>query len=88
MIKIELKRSGGMLGKTLQAESHVDMDEQLVVQTLKNIPASDNPDARDDFYHSITINENQTFPVDINLLKGKLKKVVTALQSNLKVKKK
>ena len=85
MIKIELKRSGGILGKSLQADAEIDMPEEAVIKKLKAFAPVDNPDARDNFYHSITVNENQTFPVDMNLLKGKLKKIVTELEANLKV---
>jgi hypothetical protein len=88
MTKIELNRSGGMLGKNLQAARQVDMDEEAIIKKLKDIAPVDNPYARDDFYHSITINENQTFPIDMGLLKGKLKKIITELEGNLKVKEK
>lgn len=85
MIKIELTRSGGLLGKSLQSVTEVDMDEETVIKKLKNIAPVDNPYARDDFYHSITINEQQTFPIDMGLLKGKLKKIITELEGNLKI---
>jgi len=88
MMKIELNRSGGLLGKKLQAASEVDMDEETVIKKLKELAPVENPYARDDFYHSVTINENQTFPVDMALLKGKLKKIITELEANLKVKEK
>ena len=84
MTKIELKRSGGLLGKSLQAARQVDMDEHAIIKKLKNIAPADNPYARDDFYHSITINENQTFPIDMGLLKGALKKIITELEGDLK----
>ena len=84
MIKIELKRSGGLLGKSLQAARQVDMDEEAIIKKLKSIAPVDNPYARDDFYHSITLNGKQSFPIDMGLLKGNLKKIITELESNLK----
>jgi len=86
MTKIELKRSGGLLGKNLQATRQVDMDEDAIIKQIKDIAPVDNPYAMDYFYHSITINESQTFPIDMSLLKGKLKKIVAELEANLKAK--
>lgn len=87
MIKIELIRSGGMLGKNLQADGVIDMAEESILEKLKSIAPVDNNEVRDGFYHSITVNGSHTFPIDINLLKGKLKKAVAELEANLKVKK-
>jgi hypothetical protein len=85
MITIQLKRSGGQLGKTLQATHQVDMDEEEIIKKLKAVTPVSNPQARDDFYYSIIVNRKKTFPIDRTLLKGKLKKIVEELEDDLKV---
>ncbi len=84
MISIQLKRSGGQLGKSLSASREVDLEEGDVVKQLKEIAPVANPQARDDFHHSISINGGESFPIDMSLLKGNLKKIITALENDLK----
>jgi hypothetical protein len=62
MTSIQLKRSGGQLGKTLQASMNID-----------------------EFSYKIIINEKKTYPIDITQLKGKLKKIVSKMEDDLKV---
>ena len=85
MISIQLKRSGGQLGKSLHATRDVDLEEADVVKELKQIAPAANPQARDDFYHSVSINGGESFPIDMSLLKGDLKKIITGLENDLKV---
>lgn len=85
MISIQLKRSGGQLGKSLTAKRDVDLEEADVVKELKELAPAANPQARDDFHHSISINGGESFPVDMSLLKGNLKKIITGLEDDLKV---
>jgi hypothetical protein len=87
MIQIKLERSGGQLGKNLQAKTQIDMKEEVLVKKLKAIAPLENPYARDDFYHNIIINGKKTFPIDMALLKGSLKKIVETLEENLTVEK-
>jgi hypothetical protein len=85
MIHIKLERSGGQLGKSLQASKQVNIKEEELVKKLKAIAPAKNPYARDDFYNSIIINEKKTYPIDMALLKGNLKKIVEELEENLKL---
>lgn len=85
MIKVQLKRSGGMLGKTLQSSAKVDMDETEIIKKLKAVAPAKNPYARDEFYHSITVNNKKTFPVDMAMVKGNLKKIIEGLEDDLKI---
>jgi hypothetical protein len=85
MVTIQLRRSGGQLGKTLQATHQIDIDEEDIIEKLKAVAPVNNPDARDDFYYSVTINKKKAFPIDITLLKGGLKKIISTLENNLKV---
>jgi hypothetical protein len=87
MVHIKLVQSGGQLGKNLQASTQVNLKEEDLVKKLKAIAPIDNSFARDDFYHSITINGKKKFPIDITLLKGSLKKIVEGLEENLKIEK-
>lgn len=87
MITIKLERSGGQLGKTLQASKQVNIKEDELVKKLKAIAASENPDARDDFYHRIFINDKKAFPIDMALLKGRFKKLIEELEANLTIEK-
>ena len=84
MIKIQLNRSGGLLGKTLQSTREVDMSESQIIKTLQEVTPEKNTLARDSFHYSITINDNQTLPIDITRLKGELRKLVNELDKSLK----
>jgi hypothetical protein len=83
MVHIKLERSGGQLGKNLQASKQVNTKEEDLIKKLKAIAPTENPYARDDFFHSIIINGKKKFPIDIALLKGNLKKIVDELEENL-----
>jgi hypothetical protein len=83
MIQLQLKRSGGQLGKSLRASREVDMDEAAVIKELKAMAPVTNPQARDDFHHSISVNGGESFPIDTSLLKGNLKKIITELEDDL-----
>jgi hypothetical protein len=85
MINIRLKRSGGLLGKTLQAERHIDMEESDAVHELIKAAPEINPQERDGFHHSISINGGKTYPVDMALLEGDLKNVISSLENELSV---
>jgi hypothetical protein len=85
MTSIQLKRSGGQLGKTLQASMDIDMDEKELLKQLKEVDPSQNPLARDEFSYQIIINEKKIYPIDITQLKGKLKKIVSKMEDDLKV---
>ena len=84
MVRIQLKRSGGQFGKTLQSAMEVDMLESELMKSLLEVVPEKNPLERDAFHYSITIND-QTFPIDLAQLKGTLKKVVHELDENLKL---
>lgn len=85
MIKIQLKRSGGQLGKSLQSTREVDIVESQIIKALQEVAPEKNPLSRDSFHYSITINDNQTFPIDLTRLKGELKKLVSELDKSLKL---
>ncbi len=85
MVHIKLERSGGQLGKSLQASTKIDVKEETLEKKLKAIAPKENPYARDDFYHSITLNGKKTFAIDVTLLKGSLKKVIENLEENLTI---
>jgi hypothetical protein len=83
MTKIQLNRSGGFLGKKLQATLDVDLNELEVIEDLQNSAPKKKSRDRDSFHYSVTINDI-TLPIDIDLLKGKLKDIVLELQGRLK----
>lgn len=83
MTSIQLKRSGGMLGKSLQASDNFDVEEESVMKQVLEMAVVKEPGLRDAFYYSISINGGNFVPVDITLLKGPLKKIVNALEDGL-----
>jgi hypothetical protein len=83
MIKIQLNRPGGMLGKSLQSSDQFELDEAKVVAQLQKNVATKDPLVRDGFHYSITINEGKSFVVDVNSLKGGLKKANEKLEEDL-----
>lgn len=85
MTTIQLKRSGGQLGKTLRSTLQVNMDEEELIEKLKAAAPENNPNERDALYHSVTINKKKTFPIDMALLKGNLKKIVSELEDKLQI---
>jgi hypothetical protein len=86
MVHIKLERSGGQLGKSLQASKQVNIKEEDLIKKLKAIAPTDNPYARDDFHHTIVVGKKK-FLIDMALLKGNLKKIVEELEENLKIEK-
>lgn len=85
MTHIQLKRSGGQIGKTLQASMDIDIDEKDLVKQLKEVAPVQNTLARDGFSYNIVVNEKKTYPIDITQLKGKLKKMISKMEDDLKV---
>ncbi len=85
MINIKLTRSGGQLGKKMQASRQVNMDEKILVTKLRAAAPVPNPYARDEFKYNLTINEKQVYPIDMSLLKGNIKKMVIEMEDDLKV---
>lgn len=83
MTHIQLRRSGGQIGKTLQASMDIDMDEKELVKQLKEVAPVQNPLARDEFSYNIIVNEKKTYPIDITQLKGKLKKLISKMEDGL-----
>jgi hypothetical protein len=83
MARIQLNRSGGFLGKKLQASIDVDLNGEEL-DSIKNARAEINPESRDDFHYSIAIDNNAPLPVDVSLLTGRIKEVVEDLESKLK----
>ncbi len=83
MTHIQLRRSGGQVGKTLQASKDIDMDENDLINNLKQILPVHDPLLRDDFSYKIVVNGKKTYPIDVSQLKGKLKKIVNALEADL-----
>lgn len=84
MITIQLKRSGGMLGKTLQASGSFDMEEAAVTKQLQSLTIESNTQMRDGFSYSISINDSNFLPVDPTQIKGPLKKILSGLEDDLK----
>ncbi|HLO82164.1 MAG TPA: hypothetical protein VK166_14460 [Chitinophagaceae bacterium] len=84
MTHIQLRRSGGQIGKTLQASKDIDMDEMELINSLKQIAPVHDPQMRDDFSYKVVVNRQKSFPIDISQLKGKLKKIVRELEDDLK----
>jgi hypothetical protein len=85
MTHIQLKRSGGQIGKTLQSSMDIDMDEKDLISGLNQFAPVKNPLARDEFNYYIVVNGNKSFPIDIAQLKGRLKKIVNKLENDLRV---
>jgi hypothetical protein len=85
MTQIQLKRSGGQIGKTLQSSLDIDMDEKELIKQLKEVAPLQNTLARDVFSYNIIVNEKKTYPIDITQLKGKLKKMISKMEDDLKV---
>jgi hypothetical protein len=83
MTHIQLRRSGGQIGKTLQASMEIDMDEKELVKQLKEVAPVQNPLARDAFSYNIIVNEKKTYPINITQLKGKLKKLISKMEDGL-----
>jgi hypothetical protein len=83
MTRIQLRRSGGQIGKTLQASLDIDMDEKELVKQLKEVAPVQNPLARDGFSYNIIVNDKKTYPIDIAQLKGKLKKLISKMEDGL-----
>lgn len=85
MITIQLKRSGGLLGKTLQATKEVKMEEGDLIRKLKAAKPAANSLARDDFYYQVIVNNKKKFEVDINLLKGTIGKLLEGMVGELRM---
>jgi hypothetical protein len=83
MIQIQLKRTGGFMGKAMQVSREVDMKEDALIKKLTKLAPVENPMARDDFNYSIIINGEKTFPIDMTLIKGSLKKLLQEMEENL-----
>ena len=83
MIKIQLKRSGGMLGKSLQASGSFDIEEAMVIKQLAEMTVTKNPEMRDGFSYSISINGGSFLPIDPAQIKGPLKKILSGLEDEL-----
>lgn len=73
-----------MLGKSLQASGNFDVEEESVMKQVREMTPAKNSGLRDAFYYSISINGGDFVPVDIALLKGPLKKIVSTLEDGLK----
>ena len=84
MINIQLKRSGGMLGKSLQASGSFDIEEAMVTKQLTEMTVVKNPEMRDGFSYSISMNGGNFLPVDPAQIKGPLKKILNGLEDDLK----
>ncbi|WP_276132502.1 hypothetical protein [Polluticoccus soli] len=84
MVKLQLKRSGGLLGKTLQASGSYDVDEKEVIEQLKALAPVEDKRVRDELYYSITVNDGEAFYVDATQTKGRLKKIIEELEGKLK----
>jgi hypothetical protein len=83
MIKIQLTRTGGFMGKTMQATIEVDLNKDTLLKKLIKILPTENPMARDSFYYNISIDGEKDFPIDITLVKGKVKKILEDMEENL-----
>jgi hypothetical protein len=83
MIKIQLTRTGGFMGKTMQATKEVDLNKDTLLKKLIKILPTENPMARDSFYYNISIDGEKDFPIDITLVKGKVKKILEDMEENL-----
>ena len=84
MVKLQLKRSGGLLGKTLQAAGSYDVDEKEVIEQLKALAPVEDNRVRDELYYSIIVNDGQAFDIDATQTKGRLKKIIEELEGKLK----
>jgi hypothetical protein len=84
MVKIELQRSGGFMGRPASANGSFDIDEAALVAKLNDAAREPNPMARDDFYYTMVINGKE-YNVDAGKLKGELKKIFTKLEGKLKI---
>ena len=84
MIQIEMKRSGGLLGKTLQSSGSFEIDEEQINKQIAGLTPSDNPQMRDGFLYSIRINDTTAVSIDPSLAKGAFKKILNTLEDDLK----
>jgi hypothetical protein len=84
MIKLELTQSGGIMGKSLHASAKVDIDEDELLEMLKELERPVDRSMRDGLFHNITINGKQKMRIDAHQAKGKLKKILQGLIRDLK----
>jgi hypothetical protein len=83
MVKIQIRRTGGFMGKTMEATKEVDLNKDTLLKKLVKILPTENPMARDSFYYNISIDDEKDFPIDITLAKGSLKKLLEDMEENL-----
>jgi len=84
MINIQLKRSGGILGKSLKASGDFDMDEPSVLKQVSGSAPVNDPAVRDGFTYQISINQGDFLSFDPSQIKGPLKKILSGLEDDLK----
>lgn len=84
MTKIQLYRSGGLIGKTFEASREVDLPEDEIIKALAAIAIKKNPLVRDSINYSIQVNDNLNFSIDINKAKGNLRSIIQDLGKRLK----
>jgi hypothetical protein len=83
MVNIRLTRTGGFMGKTMQAAKEVDIDKDVLLKKLVKIVAIENRIARDNFYYNISIDGDKDFPIDVTSARGKLKKILEDMEGGL-----
>lgn len=84
-MNIQLTRSGGMLGKALQASGQFDVDEESITEQIKSLAPVENKGARDSFYYSLVINDEETYKIDITKATGEIKRIIDTLEENLHI---
>ena len=83
MIAIAWKRSGGLMGRTLQAQGEVDLQPGDLERALTRAGRKPQPKARD-LLTDVLVVEGKEYPVDIERIKGPLKKELDRMEAELR----
>jgi site-specific recombinase XerC len=84
-MRITLTRTGGVIPITKKAEKEVDWKEDEIKKLIERIKTKDNPGSmRDNTTYELSYHAG-TFPVDMEKIPAKYKKMFDDLKDNLKI---
>ena len=83
MISIAWKRSGGLMGRTLEATGEVDLQPGELERALQRAERVPQEQARDQFADVLVVG-GKAYPVDIERIRGPLKKVLDRMETELR----
>ena len=81
--RIQLIRSGGLMGKIMKAQTEMNLTEQDLEELIGQLGSEKNKNARDAFHHTLIIGTKK-FAFDPEKIKGKFRKMIRELEDNLK----